>query len=89
MSSDDELEKMLEQLKERQRKTQRLGRGRGANKKDRKMVDDVAREKGMSEAERREFGDYIENIKRSENRDADVNFTYTDLLDIAEEFLDR
>ncbi len=43
----------------------------------------------MSEVEIREFGDSIENIKRSENRDRDVNFTYSELLDLAEEFLDR
>ncbi len=43
----------------------------------------------MSEVERREFGDYIENIKRSENREGDANFTYSELLDLAEEYLDR
>ncbi|GAA6622554.1 hypothetical protein NUACC26_083780 [Scytonema sp. NUACC26] len=33
--------------------------------------------------------DYIENIKRSENRSVDVNFTYSELLELAEEFLNR
>jgi hypothetical protein len=84
----DELEDLLEQLKEQQRQKQR-GRGREANKKDRKMVDSVAREKGMNKIQRREFGDYIEDIKRSENRSTNVNFTYSELLELAEEFLDR
>jgi len=43
----------------------------------------------MNSEERREFGDYIEQIKRSENRGGDVNFTYRELLDLAEEFLNR
>lgn len=88
-SSEEDLENLLEQLQRRQRERQQKGRGRGANRQDRRMVEDVAREKGMDEQERREFGDYIEDIKRGENRGGDVNFTYEELLDIADEFLDR
>jgi len=51
------------------------------------MVDSVAREKRMNQEQRRLFGAYIEQIKRSENRGGDVNFTYSELLDLADEFL--
>ncbi len=66
-----------------------IGRARGANRNDRKMVDDVARQKGMNQQQRREFGNYIEDVKGQQGRRGADNFTYNELLDLADEFLDR
>lgn len=65
-----------------------MERERDANRKDRQIVDRVAFEKGMNKQQRREFGRYIEVIKRSEGRGGADNFTYEDLLEVADEFLE-
>jgi hypothetical protein len=85
---EEELEDLDEELKKRQREKQRFGRGRGANRKDREMVNSIAREKGMDKIQRQQFGDYIEKIKRQEGRGGSDNFTRDELLDLADEFLD-
>ena len=84
---EEELEDLEELLEERRRERQRPGRGRGANRKDREMVDSVAMEKGMSKTQRQTFGDYIEEVKRQEGRGGADNFTRDELLDLADEFL--
>ncbi len=56
---EEELEEWQEELETRLR-TRRKERGREANRKDRKIFDSVAREKGMSKTQRQQFGDYIE-----------------------------
>jgi len=81
------LEDFEEELNKRRDEKQRLRRGRGANRKDRELVDAVAREKGMNKTQRQQFGDYIEKIKRQEGRGGADNFTRNELLDLAEEFL--
>ncbi|MDP9421339.1 MAG: RHS repeat-associated core domain-containing protein [Pseudomonadota bacterium] len=58
-------------------------RGVGSNTLDRKQVDRVAKEYGVN---RREFGDYIERIKRAEGRRGDENFTPDELRQLAKEF---
>ncbi len=59
-------------------------RGRGSNRLDRKQVDYVAREQGVTD--RSGFGNYIESAKRSEGRRGDENYTIDDLRDLAREF---
>lgn len=86
-SESEELEDLEELLEERRRERQTPQRGRGANRKDRQIVDSVAREKGMSKTQRQTFGDYIEEVKRQEGRGGADNFTRDKLLDLADEFL--
>lgn len=80
---------MEEQLEQRRLERQRLGRGRGANRKDRAIVNSVAREKNMNREQRQQFGDYIEDVKRHQGRGGADNFTRNELLDLADEFLER
>lgn len=58
--------------------------------RDIKQIDDIAGEFGMSEQQRGDFGDFIEEEKRSGNRGT-VNkrgdFTYQELQEKAREFL--
>ena len=56
---------------------------RGANSDDRRQIDSVAREANI---DRREFGDFIEETKRSEGRGASNNYTYRELQELAREF---
>lgn len=65
-----------------------MERGRGANRNDRQMVDSVAQQTGMNSSQRREFGKYIEDVKRSEGRGGADNFTDEELLELADEFLE-
>ena len=57
---------------------------KGANKRDRKQVTDAARQAGIED--RRGFGKYIEKFKHEEGRGGSDNFTFEELLDLAEEF---
>ncbi|MFC0446240.1 RHS repeat domain-containing protein [Pseudidiomarina halophila] len=59
---------------------------RGANKRDRKQVDDVARSSGVN---RNEFGKFIEKQKKSEGRGGSDNYSYSELLDLADQFKNR
>ena len=59
---------------------------RDANRHDRKMVDAVCREKGISD--RSGFGDYIEQAKNDSFRGPSDNFSYGELLDLADEFFE-
>lgn len=65
-----------------------MERGRSANRSDRQMVASVAQQKGMDSLQRRAFGKYIEDVKRSEGRGGADNFTYEELLELADEFLE-
>ena len=65
-----------------------MERDREANRRDRQIVNSVTREKGMTQAQRREFGNYIEDVKRTEGRGGSDNFTRDQLLNLADEFLD-
>ena len=65
-----------------------MERGREANRRDRQIVNSIAREKEMTQAQRREFGNYIEEVKRTEGRGGSDNFTRDQLLNLADEFLD-
>ena len=65
-----------------------MERGREANRRDRQIVNSIAREKGMTQAQRREFGNYIEEVKRTGGRGGSDNFTRDQLLNLADEFLD-
>lgn len=42
----------------------------------------------MTQEQRRAFGSFIEDVKRSEGRGGADNFTYEELLDLADEFLE-
>jgi RHS repeat-associated protein len=56
---------------------------KGANANDRQQVDSVAKETNI---DRRKFGDFIEKMKRSENRGGSDNYTYKELQELAKEF---
>lgn len=60
------------------------GRGRGANRADGRMVDDAARRAGISD--RTGFGKFIETEKRATGRGGADNFTWEELLDLADQF---
>lgn len=72
----------------------RIGRGGrqpratkvGANSGDKKQIDSVAREAGITD--RKGFGNYIEELKGKSGRGGRDNFTWEELLTIAQEFLD-
>ena len=57
-------------------------------KRDIRQIEAMANEFGMNDDERREFGDYVEECKRSGERGTGVNgdFTYAELRDKAREF---
>jgi RHS repeat-associated protein len=57
---------------------------RGANKSDSKQIDDAARQAGVQD--RRGFGKFIEAEKHATGQDPSDNFTYDELLDLAEQF---
>lgn len=52
----------------------------GANRADRKQIDDVARRAGV---DRREFGDLVEQEKAKQGRGGSDNFTYKQLEELA------
>ncbi len=58
---------------------------RGANRADSRQVDDAAREAGITN--RRGFGKFIEQEKMAANRGGSDNFTYEELLELADEFM--
>jgi hypothetical protein len=58
-----------------------------AKKSDIKQINDVANALGMTDEERRQFGDYIEETKAEEGRKG-TNFTYSELKAIGEGFLE-
>jgi hypothetical protein len=57
---------------------------KGANKKDKQQIDDVANSKGIKN--RRKFGKFVEEVKRSEGRGGSDNFGYDELLELADEY---
>jgi hypothetical protein len=57
---------------------------RGANKADRKQIDAAARQAGVED--RNGFGDFIESEKKAMGRGGSENFTWEELLDLAEQF---
>jgi RHS repeat-associated protein len=57
----------------------------GANSADKKMVDDAARQAGITD--RRGFGDYVEEVKRASAKGGRDNFTWNGLLELADEWL--
>ncbi len=59
------------------------GRPRGANRRDRQQINDVAREYDI---DRRDFGDFVEEQK--DGRRNDDNFTYDQLRELAETYRD-
>jgi hypothetical protein len=62
----------------------REGRGTGANRADARQIADAARRAGIED--RRGFGDFVENVKAGQGRGGADNFTFQELLDLAEEF---
>ena len=57
-----------------------------AKKADIKQVEDAAKKLKMNSKQRREFGDYIEYLKKGKRNDS--NFSFSELLRIGREFLD-
>lgn len=58
-----------------------------AKKSDIKQIEDVAKRMKMTSRERREFGDYVEWLKKGKRNDK--NFSFKELMEIAKEFLDK
>ena len=61
-----------------------------SKKKDIQHIEAVAREFGMDDEQRRQFGDYIEDEKQGGRRgsnNAKGDFTYDELREMAREFL--
>jgi RHS repeat-associated protein len=56
---------------------------RGANSRDAKIIRDVAREAGVNA---REFGDYVEDMKPGYGHGPSDNFSYKQLLDLADQY---
>ena len=56
---------------------------RGANKHDRQQIESVAKKYNI---DRREFGDYIEEIKREQGMSPSYTFKYSELEELAKEF---
>ena len=61
---------------------------RGANKRDKELVDRIAREKGMNKEQRQKFGKYVEKTKKSVGRGGANNLGQEGLRDLADEFLE-
>lgn len=61
----------------------REGRGRGANRRDRQQIEDAAKQAGI---DRKEFRKYVHDVKRGEGRGGAENFSYEELIELAEEF---
>jgi RHS repeat-associated protein len=57
---------------------------RGANRADSRQVDDAARQANVTD--RRGFGKFIEQEKKAAGRGGSDNFTFDELLELAEEF---
>ncbi len=58
-----------------------------AKKADIKQVEDAAKKFKMTPSQRRDFGDYIEFLKKGKRNDQ--NFSFKDLIRIGKEFLDK
>lgn len=58
-----------------------------AKKADIKQVEDAAKKLKMTPSKRREFGDYIEFLKRGKRND--LNFSFKDLIRIGKDFIDK
>lgn len=58
-------------------------------KADIKMIEQTASKWKMSKAERREFGDLIEHLKKEVGKRGDDNFTWKELQEIAKDFLGK
>ena len=56
---------------------------RGANKHDRQQIESVAKKYNI---DRRELGDYIEEIKREQGMSPSYTFKYSELEELAKEF---
>jgi hypothetical protein len=67
----------------------RRGATRGANSRDQKQINDIAKEFKMTDAERWEFGDYIEKLKGNDGKEGDCNFSYKQLRKLARDFLEN
>jgi hypothetical protein len=59
-------------------------RGRGANTRDKKQIDDVCKKYGIKD--RRGFGEFIEGKKGSEGRGGADNYEWDELLEAADEW---
>lgn len=59
-----------------------------ASKRDIKQIEAIAREFGMDDVERCEFGDFVEDRKRNAEHGTatDGDFTYAELRELAREF---
>lgn len=67
-----------------------LERVKSTNSHARKQVDDVAREFGLTGAERKEFGKYIEELKEDvDHMSGAQNYSYQELREIAREFKEK
>jgi hypothetical protein len=58
-------------------------------KRDIKQIESVAREHGMTPEQRREFGDYVESYKDSNNLPKGSTLSYSELQRLAREFIGK
>lgn len=56
-------------------------------KPDIKQINQVAAKMGITGAARREFGDYIESVKKASGKFNNTNFSWQELVELAKEFL--
>lgn len=61
---------------------------KGANRIDKKQVNDAAKQAEIPRDRRHDFGKYIEKIQEKSGRGGRDNFSFKELLDLAEEFKD-
>jgi len=80
---ENELEELFDDIPETKRNPGTRKASKGANKKDRKQIDAIAREFKIN---RRDFGDFVEEQKKAEGRGGADNFTFEELRNLADEF---
>ena len=59
----------------------------GSSKMDIKQINQVASKMGIKGVARKEFGDYIESLKKISGKSNNTNFSWKELIEIAKEFL--
>lgn len=78
------IKKIIKEVLEKNSRTKETKKG--ANRIDRKQVDDAAKQAGIPKDRRHDFGKYLEEIKRKSGRGGRDNFSFKELLDLAKEF---
>ena len=64
-----------------------IGARSGSKKSDIQQIEDVARELHMTQEQRHEFGDYVEELKREAGKTGGVHLEYAEVLQFGKDFL--